>query len=300
LNKTTLKTMKKLILKKIGFVLFLLLLGTSISKAQELKSKSVLWKVTGNGLEKDSYLFGTMHHICEDDYFLSQQAKEAIQQADEVVLELDMDDPQMMVKMQQLSVDPQMRNIKDELSEEDAAIMDKFLTENYGQTLAQIGMLKPFPLTSMVLINAYECENSKQYEAEIMKLANESGKDLKGLETVEFQFSVLDSFSREEQIASLIKQVKNPAAVALLLDKMVDAYKKQDLSALYKIMEEYEEYENFNQIMLSNRNIDWVPKIEKYAKEGSAFIAVGAGHLAGKKGVITLLREKGYKVEAVN
>jgi uncharacterized protein YbaP (TraB family) len=300
LGKTTLKTMKKLISKKIGFVMFLLLVGTSVVNAQVPEAKGVLWRVSGNGLEKDSYVFGTMHLICEDDYFMSDEAKAAIQQADEVVLELDMDDPQMMVKMQQLSVDPKMRNIKDDLTEEEVVIVDKFLNDNFGQTLAQIGILKPFPLTSMVLVKAYECENTKQYEAEIMNLAHEAGLDLKGLETVEFQFGALDNFSRDEQIASFVRQVKNPEAVTLLLDKMVDTYKKQDLSALYKIMEDYEEFENFNQIMLADRNANWIPKIEEYAKKGSAFIAVGAGHLAGEKGVIALLRAKGYKVEAVN
>ena len=84
-------------MKKITAI-FLLAMISLVSAAQK-KNNSLLWKISGNGLEKPSYLFGTMHMLCKEDAYLSENMMKAIRDADRVYLELDMDNLFEMIGM---------------------------------------------------------------------------------------------------------------------------------------------------------------------------------------------------------
>ena len=84
------------------------------------------------------------------------------------------------------------------------------------------------------------------------------------------------------------------------LRKLIDVYKTQDVEKLFEITASQLDVEKgFHTRLLDDRNIAWIPKLETAFKEKPTFVAVGAGHLGGKKGVLSLLREKGYKVSPV-
>jgi len=85
------------------------------------------------------------------------------------------------------------------------------------------------------------------------------------------------------------------------LQKMLVIYEEEDIEGMLDIMDESENKKSadFNDILLNDRNANWIPVIEKVSSEQPTFYGVGAGHLAGEKGVIKLLRKKGYTVEAV-
>ncbi|WP_332913994.1 TraB/GumN family protein [Algoriphagus boritolerans] len=79
------------------------------------QESSLLWKISGNGLEKESYLFGTIHIICKSDFLMDERITTAFESTEELILELDMSDPQLQLKMQQVSMNPGMKNIKGEM-----------------------------------------------------------------------------------------------------------------------------------------------------------------------------------------
>ena len=288
--------MKKFNLRSALFLVLITLLSTS-SFIQSSSAQSTLWTITGNGLEAPSYLFGTIHIICEDDYEMTETLEEVIKETDKVVFEIDLDDPSMAAKMGTLMLDPEMRDLSSDLSEEDANTLDAYFNQNFGQGIQQLNKLRPFALLSMIMLKAYECP-TKQYETEIMGLAIENKKPIEGLETIEFQMNVIDeNFDRKEQLASLLEYVEDPEEVKEMLDKIVASYKEKDIKALYALMEQYEEYDGFNEVMLKNRNLDWMDKLEDQMAKNSLLVAVGAGHLGGEYGVISLLRKAGYTVE---
>jgi uncharacterized protein YbaP (TraB family) len=81
---------------------------------------------------------------------------------------------------------------------------------------------------------------------------------------------------------------------------MIAAYKSQDVEKLYLgAVEDEKSDPDFQKKLLDDRNTAWIPKIEAFVKDKPTFIAVGAGHLGGKNGVIQLLRAKGYDVKAI-
>ena len=82
-------------------------------------------------------------------------------------------------------------------------------------------------------------------------------------------------------------------------NKMLKFYKSQNLDSLKILMDEDDSMIEISEDFLKNRNADWIPKIEKLIRESPVFIAVGAGHLAGKDGVLNLLKENGYTITPV-
>ena len=266
--------------------------------ANDKEEKSLLWKISGNGLEESSYLFGTIHMICKDKFYMDEKIENALASSKVLAMELNMTDPNLMAEMQQLSVNPGFANIKGEFTPEQASSLDKFLTESYGAGLDQLGILKPFVLSSMVLVKMLPCTEQSSYEMFFTEKAKTQEKTVKGLETVAFQMGVFDKIPQKLQIEELGKMMTNPDSMEEF-DKLVGAYLQQDTEKLYDIITDNEMFKEYGDLLLEDRNKNWIPKIEEMVKEQSTFIAVGSGHLGSETGVIALLRKAGYTVEAV-
>lgn len=275
---------------------FCILFHVSISGFSQ--EKSLLWKISGNGLTKDSYLFGTIHIICKEDFVMGDRVKKAFESSEKLVMELDMGDPQLMAKMQQQSLNPGMKNIQSELSEEDANVMDAFFVKNYGAGLAQIGILKPFVLSSMALLKTLPCTDVESFESYFTAQAQGLNKPIEGLETVEIQMGTFDQIPAKIQLDELVKMIQDESGTEEFKG-MVTSYLEEDIEALFQIMNQDGMMKEYREIMLDNRNKAWIPQLqEKMAKE-SVFVAVGSGHLAGENGVISLLKHAGYQVEPI-
>jgi uncharacterized protein YbaP (TraB family) len=283
------------ILKTLLLSLCIVLVSSSFAQEEN----TVLWKISGNGLESPSYLFGTIHLICPDDFELSDKTKKALDETEQLILELDMDDPDFVTKTQKLSVNPGMKNISDDMSEEDQAVLNKFYKEHYGTDLSQLGILKPFTLLSMMMIKVVNCTEPASYETELMAIAKRNELEIKGLETLEEQFAIFDKVPEEEQIAWLLDYANNENELRRDIDKLVKVYKTGNITAMLELMADYPEYKKIEDELLYIRNKKWIASIEANAKETPTFFAVGAAHLASNRGVIELLRKQGYKVSPV-
>lgn len=274
----------------VGFILQGFTLGT--------EEKSLLWKISGKNLKQDSYLFGTIHVICEDDFFMDARIENALKESKKLVLEIDLGDPNMMMDMQKISMNPGMKNISEEMEPEQIVELDKFLLKAYGVGLDQFGILKPFVLSSMVMLKMLPCTAQSSYEMYFMERAKEQEMPTEGLETVGFQMGIFDDIPRKLQIDELAKMVIEGNDMEEF-EELTQKYLEQDLDGLYGIITDNGVFQEYGDQLLSGRNKNWIPLIENHIQEGSTFIAVGAGHLPSETGVISLLRKAGYSVEAV-
>lgn len=282
-------------MKKNLFLLFLLFGGWSLSAQTGL-----LWKISGKDLAKPSYLFGTIHLICASDYFEPHGYAEAIRQSELICLEIDMTNPQLMAQMQQIMVDSQMRNIKAELPAHVVPPLDSLLRKNLMAGIDQVGILKPWAILSVLTASMIlPCEWKKQYETELTMWARQEQKKVAGLETIARQGQVFDRFSRADQLKWLIELVETPGTSMDLMRRMVDRYKAEDLTGLLVLMEEQPEYRKYMDVLLNQRNLEWIEPMEQLMQQQSVFFGVGCGHLGGEHGVISLLCQKGYRVERV-
>jgi len=280
------------------FYLIVVTLFGWVTSAQN--QHSLLWKITGDEIKAPSYLYGTVHITC--DATLEQPVLDAIANTAQLYLELDMDDPQMQMAMVQGMMMKRGQTMKSLMSDEDYKMVDAYFNEKLGMGLGVLGMMKPAMVSMMVLPSLIDCP-MQSVEQELMKVNALQNKQVYGLETVEEQMAVFDAIPYQVQVDELVKSVRNKFADDKKeLEKMYAMYKTKDVDAMQKMTAESDNKitSDYQDDMLNKRNANWIPKIEKIAKEKPTFFGVGAAHLGGENGVIALLRKKGYKVEAVN
>jgi len=270
----------------------------SLSHAQD---KALLYEVTGKGLAEPSYLYGTFHLVCPTDLQVTDAARKAMGSSKQLYLELDFDDPGMHANLMKSMMLTGGKSLKELMKPTDYATVDGYLVQNMGVGLTQFGNLKPFALLSFMFVTMLKCE-PVSYDLAFAQMAGKDKKEVLGLETIEEQLAALDKIPLDEQIKSLVDMVNQPDEAKKELMDLITAYKAQDLPALMKLMRDSKfdgESSKIEEELLEKRNTNWIPLIEKAAQSKATFFAFGAGHLAGDKGVITLLRQKGYTVKAV-
>jgi len=285
-------------MRKLKLCIALAFLGTFGLTAQD-QEKSLLWEVSGNGLEKSSYIFGTIHATC--DATLDDKTKKALDETSLVVMELDMDDPGLQAAMMQGMQMKDGKTIADMTTDEEYALLSDFFKEQAGIPLASLGGMKPFILSSLLLPKMLDCP-MQSLEASLLSVAKEQGEEVLGLETVAEQLSVFDEIPYEDQLEGVLKSAKEGLEEGKsLMKEMMAEYEEGDISGLKALMVKDEDAMTAKHldVLLDNRNKNWIPKIITHAKEQPTFFGVGAGHLAGEMGVIKLLEKEGYTVKAV-
>jgi uncharacterized protein YbaP (TraB family) len=268
------------------------------ANAQELE-KGLLWKISGNGLEMPSYVFGTIHATC--DATLSAEVLKAIDDTSQLYLELDMDSPTLATEMLKGVSMKDGKKISVMLNEEEFKKLDTFLKENTGLSATLLDSYKPFIIESLLLPKMLYCE-MQSFEMELMKRTQMQQEEIFGLETVQEQLAVFDDIPYDEQLRSLLKMTAdNMAAGIAELKMLMVLHQEQDLNKILEYMQHDSDplFTKHTDVLLTNRNKNWIPKIETAAKALPTLFAVGAAHLAGKDGIIMLLRDKGYKVEPI-
>lgn len=275
-----------------------ILIQLSPAFAQQSLENSLLWKISEKGLEQPSYLFGTIHVICPEDFKMDERILSALQSSKKIVLELNMSDPMLAQDMQQNSINKDFYNIQNDFEPEAKEALDEFLSSNYGMGLAQMGIMKPFILSTMVLMKQLPCETPDSYELFFTNKSQEWKIPMEGLETAAYQISLFDRIPMERQLADLSKMILTDATEKEF-QGMIEAYLAEDLNKLQEMIQADGLTGEYEEILLNERNRNWIPKIEEFIKAETTFIAVGAGHLPSENGVIQLLRNAGYTVEPV-
>jgi len=285
--------MKNLFLSAIA-TMFLVFSGTTQAQTKSPKlENSLLWKISGNGLAKPSYLYGTFHMICAKDYFLSEKTKKAFDVSDKVVFEVNLSDPNEMEYAMKMGMGEQP--LSKTLSTEELSKLDEVLKKNAGVNVQQVDALSLAGVMGLITMKSFGCTDIKMYEVEFMEAAKKKNLPMGGLETAKSQEKTAsNAYSNLEMIAMLNESTLEGS------EKSIADYKKEDLQALYNYHTRAEVMNaKAKKYMLDDRNINWVKQMPEMMKKESVFFAVGAAHLGGELGVINLLRQEGYKVEQV-
>ncbi len=293
--------------------------GENAAKNLETKAESVtdtdnspdlenalLWEITGNGIKETSYLFGTIHIIGKEDFFWPSNTLASLEKAKKTVFEIDFDDMFDMGNMMGMMSKVFMKDgktLKDLLSDEDYTFVSNEFKE-LGLPMMMLERMKPMFLTIFaqgdVGMGGAD-SNMKSYEMELYELAQQADKSVHGLETVDDQIAIFDSIPYTEQATLLVESLKSKDSGSDEMEMLTKMYTTQNITEMVESMSaEDSEYKEFEDIMLNDRNENWIPLMTDYMNESATFFAVGAGHLAGKKGVINLLREKGYTLKPLS
>ncbi len=262
-------------------------------------NNTLLWQVSGKDLTKPSYIFGTFHLLCKDDIHFSGQLKNSLASADEVYMEMDLDDPSTMLSGLLYMNMKGGKKLKDLYTVAEYKKVEGYFNDSLHAPMMMLQSMKPYFLVALLYPKMMNCQTASGVEEELMKLAKENKKEIKGLETMQFQASVFDSIPYEWQAKELLKNIDSFSMYKKEFDTMLLQYKNQQLTSMEKSLakSEFGSDEKYKDILLTRRNINWVNQLKSIIKKESVFVAVGTGHLVGEKGLINLLRKEGYTVE---
>lgn len=288
------------------FIKYLLIgflsLGLKTANAQKKdKENTLFWEISGKGLQKPSYLFGTYHFAGKDFIDTMQVLNAKLHQADAVVGELVMDNtmaaklmPHMLMK----------NNFLDKLlTPEEYQLVAAYLKKVSGYDLKLFNSMKPAAVqVTLLQFTAPKTftKDNPALDQYFQDYGKTNHKKLLGLETVEDQAALLFGSSLERQKELLLKSVQNEEKAKEEGQKLYDYYIAQDMKNLTELFTSSEEYskEEMDQ-MLKNRNQKWIAQLPALMQNQSLFIAVGAGHLIGKDGLIKGLQAIGYTVKPI-
>lgn len=275
--------------------------AASAQTAKRAPESSLFYKISGKNLQQPSYIYGTIHIICPNEMFGMEKLNGYIDQTEGLLMELDLDNPAELQSMAAGLAMPNGKTLKDFLTEEKYAKVDEMFKNNLGVSVENFKNYKPFMLSVMISTSpkSIGCTPPGSYDMSFTQTAIAKKKPVEGLETAAAQYEKMDKKPIEKQAEELYEMALNPQKSIDEFKQLITVYKSQDTEKLFTIMDGQLGDAGFQKVMLDDRNTDWIPKIEKAIAEKPTFIAVGGGHLGGKSGVISLLKAKGYTVEAI-
>lgn len=286
--------------KLLSFViLFLLLLPANAQ---------LLWKISGNGLKKSSYLFGT-HHLVPISFLDSiPKVYKCFNRSEVVVSEFVMSAANMEDKVKEAAMLPPNYVYTELLSDSDYHFVDSELKAVTKLSLNDVARLKPSMIANIYIVAYYQQlfpnDDDWQLDSFFQQVADRQGKKVVGLETIEDQIKLIyKSQSIERQAFLLVGTLRGKDRITEELHELNAYYKKGNLVPLLQTylndLSEFAPTAQEKFLMLDARNLEWTKKLPDLLHKNSCFVAVGALHLVGENGLINLLRQKGYRVSKV-
>ena len=271
----------------------------------------LLWKVSGNGLVRPSYILGTHHMAPASLIDQIHGMDEAIQGCDIVVGEVEKDSltsPEVQARMAQAMVAPIDSTLDKLYTTTEYRIVEQVFNKYFstmGVKLSQMKSFKPSAIsTQLQAMQAIKYfpnfAGDNLIDIKVQERANEAGRPSLGLETIQDQIDLLFNSPLTEQAQGLLETCKQDEFFQKQSVALADAYMSQDLDQLLSIMTDATmggDSEDAMDALIYNRNRNWAEKLRVIMPERACLVCVGAGHLPGEQGLLQLLRDAGYTVE---
>jgi hypothetical protein len=267
-----------------------------------IKATPAMWTVHGpKGL---AYLFGSMHALPRDVDWMTPQVTQAMTQADSFVFEVPMDldyrkmAGRMLAQSELLPISTSLPSMFDSQMRADfrAAVAN---THVVPEVLVMMRPWRAAELLADAMSGDVPIYASEGVDNKVFALASARGvTDFRSFETVDFQLHVMMGDATPENELSVLRTTMHEASARKIapFGNLLLAWENGDVKAIAAA--DADQGAQKQKAILDDRNVAWVPKIEKMLKERRTFfITVGAGHLAGPNGVPNLLRAAGYKVD---
>ncbi len=239
--------------------------------------------------------------MCAEDAVLSTNLKKIINEVNTIYLEIDLDNAgELLSGILALGMKGG-QSLHDIVSKDEYDRVKLFFENLQGPLPFELLEKQPPLLISSSLYELLlPCKQKNGMEVKIIDEAYKAKKETKGLETVAFQTSILDSIPYKDQARDLVNTIDSLGKYQKGLEEMLEVYKAQDIHKLYELAAREESgTTEYMDMLLYKRNRNWISQFPSIANNASILFAVGAGHLGGEKGVINLLQQHGYTVRPI-
>jgi uncharacterized protein YbaP (TraB family) len=275
---------------------------------QAQSTRNFIWKITGpRGAQPARgaiYLVGSIHLLTKDYYPLNPALDTAFKDSDLLVEEANLDEvlaPSSQMLLLGRGLLPANQTLDKVVTPATYALVTERV-KALGMPIEPLSRFKPWML-AMTLVE-FEWQKAGfdaalGLDKHFHDRAKVDGKAVQGLETVEFQVSLFDQMTADEQEHMLANSLKNIDTEQANVVKLTNAWKAGDVATVERIMlDDVKDDPALYQRLLVARNRTWLPKLEAlFPRAGHAFVVVGAAHLVGPDGLLATLRAKGYQVD---
>jgi uncharacterized protein len=280
-------------------------LTPNFAAAKAPTEKTLLWEISGNGLAQPSYLFGTIHSGCAKNLVLSRQQQQAISKSQQLYLEIDLNNTSTYISAGALMLMPGGQSLRDVLTGAEYHKVKSFFEGKRGIPMWTLANIRPFYLSAMVGTSKpskTSCATDSR-ENFLMRAAKKHKLEVHGLETPEEVNDVQNSVPMRDEVALLLQAIDNYQVPTKETDRLNQLYAQQDIAALHRLIAEDPTSTPSDRVMwralLDRRNRQWIPNMRQAMAAKPTFFGVGAGHLGGEVGLISLLQAEGYMVRPV-
>jgi uncharacterized protein len=292
-------------IRKRIFISILVIVSIFVFSSQVKAEKSFLWKIqTEKG---NSYLLGSIHLLKKEYYPLRKVIEDSFAECDALVVEADLNGDKAMksgVTMLQKGFYKEGESLKTDLSEKTYQLAADKL-KSIGMNIENFQKYKPWMLAMLVLNQALvKLGFNPSYGIDFYFLGKATAmkKEILELEGIEFQLKLFESFSKAEMEKFLLSTLLESDQMGTQMDLLIKSWLSGDLETMETLMtdgvKKEPELSDFYNKLIDVRNAGMMEKIQTYLKEGKKiFVVVGAAHMVGKKGIVQLLKDKGFKVD---
>ena len=252
----------------------------------DLQKTPLIWKIEGeNG---PVYMLGTIHLGFDAEKELPKGVWRKLDQSDVFVMETDLTKAQ--AEMASSAKLPEGETLEKKLGEE----YWKKLDDRLGGIASQFNSVKPWFIVSILILKMVpEVNGTPPMDQRLHMYAKRQGKKVEHLESPQLQLDILEKTLSIEELKEMLDDFDQQRSDLLA---MLEYYRDGDLEGIQKVsFKDRDEKAEMYEILFYKRNEAWVVKIDEYIKQGNVFMAFGAGHLFGPRGVLELLEKQGYK-----
>jgi uncharacterized protein len=265
------------------------------------QARHILWKVQSP--HNTIYMLGSIHVLQEKHYPLDRQLYEAFNQASTVMFEVDLDglsSPLSQLKVLKNGLYLNGQNLQRALST-DSYEAAKANFAKLGFNIENFHRMKPWMAATAVTaleLRKLGFDGALGVDRHFFDKAQKAGKEIQGLESVEFQLGLFDNLPAPVQEFFLLQSLEDLQNIEVRMNGMVEAWTQGNVKELEQLLDGMREYPALYQAMVVTRNHRWLPHIEQALQQSKpVFIVVGTLHLLGEEGLLALLKEKGYAIE---
>ncbi len=255
---------------------------------------TLLWRISGNGLQQPSYLFGTMHLSDRRLFHFSDSLYHYLEKAEGYAMEVDAD-AMTTALMQALSAPDTTGYLRDAMDKKDFKKIAGDLEKKFGVPAEKVTKKQAWLYKQgwKHTTTAKPDDMDSPVDTYLYNIARRQGKWVGGIEDLEDQLDLMNEWGDNFDASDLLLRQKGASQI----EKMIKVYLAQDINTIYRWTTTMDTTGRYQ--MLTKRNLKMAFRIDSMAHVRSHFFAVGAAHLPGSDGLIELLKAKGFRVEPV-
>ncbi len=255
------------------------------------KKKHIIWEFENESIS--GYLMGTIHikdsRILED----WQLIEECVLSCDVCISETDIDDLASASGINKIF--NENADLETDLGQKKYAKLDKLFKKSFGQSIEPFRHMNPFYLVNYITTLYLKDDIPYNQDELIWRLAKENNIKQQGLESVEEQMQIFDKMDAKVGLDLLLKLAKNWSKIKKNTKKLLELYLNADVNKLFQYSKK--QAGGLRKLLIYNRNIIMADRIAQLEEGNKYFIAIGAGHLGGKKGVLRLMKKSGFQLK---